>query len=236
MMRKGVLILSGLMLLLGSACSKDDEGLRPDPAGTATVNMMDEEHGATLLGSSPVRIDAAHNFYGPGCLLADVGPAAGLGSVGEPAYEGMSDRLAVIPGHGYVMLDAETLLRFPSGRYAKEVNSTWYRVYVEEWIVREEQTVGAVVKFAPEKAAPTGLPAWEEPVDIYSTSSRIQLPDGEYEAFSTSVDYVICEITRGADGHPELSVGPGPEATAGYYTPVYLRRGDIYTRLHVWQR
>ncbi len=228
--------MSGLVLLLGSACSKDDEGLRPNPPGTATVNMMDEEHGATQLGSSPVRIDAAHNFYGPGCLLADVGPVAGLGSVGEPAYDGMGNRIAVIPGHGYGVIDEETLLRFPSGRYAKEVNSVWYRVYVEDWIVREEKTVGAVVKYAPEKADPTGLPAWEEPVDIYYTSSHIQLSDGEYEAFSSAPDYVTCEITRGADGNPELSVGPGPEATPGYYTPVYLRRGDVYTCLKVWQR
>jgi hypothetical protein len=45
------------------ACSNDDDNTPDDPAGTVTLNMLNENNGMTELGNSDVYINKANNFY-----------------------------------------------------------------------------------------------------------------------------------------------------------------------------
>lgn len=231
-MKKPIYLLLAAALCFG-ACSKDDAPL-PDPAGTATINMMDEDNGATTLGDSPVYLDAAQNFCGSGCLLFDVGEVPGLGYVGDTAdYAAGMARLAAIPGHGYLVLDADDICRFPSGTYARRLGGTGYGVYVEKWLTREEQIVGAAVKLYSDRAEAEHLPAWDSRYvrELSSLVAEIELPQGDFEAYSLAEDVIECQFEPDEEtGGQKLYISCYRNGLTDNYA-VLLREGKVFTRL-----
>ena len=63
------------------SCSKK-EGNPADPAGTAMLNMYNEQNGKTILSDSDIYINDAGNFISPSsCQLFVLGQSSGLGGV-----------------------------------------------------------------------------------------------------------------------------------------------------------
>lgn len=149
--------------LTTAACSDDDT---PDlPAGTVTLNMLDEENGGTELAGSGIRIDAAQNFTTQGgSVLFVTGRAGSLGGVSTRRLETPTQQAAVEPGCGYVAVRPQVLVEFPSGRKAisldEEYDADMIRFRVAAALEKEGKRIGAAVQYVIERPNSYGLPAF----------------------------------------------------------------------------
>lgn len=93
-----------------------------DPTGTIALSMRDYDNGLTFLGNC---IYIRHeNFLGG--YFSSFGEVSGLGNVSYIPKTGWADRMAVIPGNGYVA-------------YA---NGQYYRIYVVDYAT---STLGGII-------------------------------------------------------------------------------------------
>jgi hypothetical protein len=183
--------------------SCDKETYQGDPAGTLTLNMMNEDNGKTLLGNSDVYIERADNFYSRSCLISPVGRKNGLGSFPAPRLDGVSDRVAVEPGCGYQVFKGAAVREFPSGTLALNISADYYNVYVASPITKNDEVTGASVKYVLVDVPANGLPVYNEnighlnPYDDpgYRNEITITLPtaDFEYETAFASPSYYTIE-------------------------------------------
>lgn len=171
-------LLSATLLLSAAACSDDDAPV--DPQGTVTLNMMDEQNGKTLLGEG-IYIDEAQNFVASGTPydLFALGRAGGLGSVSPQLLDTPAQRVAVEAGCGYAAVPRSRQMRFPSGAVALEVGSeaTYLKIYTVSPLTKENETVGAVVRYVVARPAEYGLPA--------SGSTALTIPLNGYPSLGT---------------------------------------------------
>ncbi len=127
-------ILSLLLLCVMQACTSDEpsdpdsgQEISPDenvadPTGTIALSMRDYDNGLTFLGNC---IYIRHeNFLGG--YFSSFGEVSGLGNVSYIPKTGWADRMAVIPGNGYVA-------------YA---NGQYYRIYVVDYAT---STLGGII-------------------------------------------------------------------------------------------
>ncbi|MDY6258901.1 MAG: DUF5036 family protein, partial [Bacteroidales bacterium] len=86
------LALSGLVTL--AACGEDP---LDNPDDMVTINMMDENHGKTRMGTTDIYIDSSHNFKTTDYYLCDFGPVIDLGHIedGSPDLGTLTDQAAV---------------------------------------------------------------------------------------------------------------------------------------------
>lgn len=70
----------------------------PDPTGTVLLSMRNDD-GTSLDG---LYIGNDDNFHGNGWKIASMGKVRGLGNVASIPTSGWADRVAVVPGNGYV--------------------------------------------------------------------------------------------------------------------------------------
>ena len=68
--------------------------------------------------------------------------------------------MAVTPGHIYQIFDKNTLINFPSGNYAIQVETSYYQAYVVSKIVNSDMNIGAIVKYISVFPNNNGLPAY----------------------------------------------------------------------------
>lgn len=139
-MKKLFFILAGCLLMGMVSCSKDEpmeegpgsvvspDANVPDPAGTISLSMWNGDE-TSLDG---LKIGNDNNFHGSYFYIADIGQVRGLGNVAYIPAVGWSDKVAVIPGHGYVAVDTS----WGEPRY--------YRIYVEDTVV---STSGGIIGF-----------------------------------------------------------------------------------------
>ena len=74
-------LLAAALACTTLSCSKK-EGNPADPAGTAMLNMYNEQNGKTILSDSDIYINDAGNFISPSsCQLFVLGQSSGLGGV-----------------------------------------------------------------------------------------------------------------------------------------------------------
>ncbi|WP_308502950.1 DUF5036 family protein [uncultured Alistipes sp.] len=74
-------LLAAALACTKLSCSKK-EGNPADPAGTAMLNMYNEQNGKTILSDSDIYINDAGNFISPSsCQLFVLGQSSGLGGV-----------------------------------------------------------------------------------------------------------------------------------------------------------
>lgn len=141
------------------SCSDDDD--YGDPVGTVTLNMMNEDNGKTTLADTDIYIDNANNFYTRYNSLASLGKRNGLGDVGLPQLRVLANKAAVEPGNVYQFFRNEDLLEFPSGNTAIAVGATYGNMYVMSNLYREDEIIGANVKYSIEKVLDYGLPEFD---------------------------------------------------------------------------
>ena len=167
------------------SCSDDDEP--GDPAGTITINMLNEDNGKTELGNSDVYIDNANNFYGPSCQLSSLGKKDGLGGISTPVIKGISQKIAVEPGNAYQVFRDAAIKVFPSGNLALNILADYYNVYVVSPISQEDKTMGTVIKYVLADVPTYDLPEYNEnigtidPYDYLNQELTYNLPTTDFE-------------------------------------------------------
>lgn len=174
-MKKNLLFhyLLALLLLPAFACSDDDD--MPEIDNLTTLNMLDAENGATLLGNSDIYINEAYNFETRSCLIAEIGSSSSIGKIIPPKINnGLVQQTAVKPGYLYQAFIGDALKQFPSGKSALAVNGDYYQFYVESELMKEEKRVGAVVRFALLSPETNGLPEYGTCIGAFQ-----QYTDGE---------------------------------------------------------
>lgn len=173
-------LLGALLLLLCSAnltgCDKDDDKTNLFPEGTASLRMMNEDNGKTLLGNSDVYITKEGNFRSGQFPIFDMGKKGGIGDISMPNFINMAPEVAVQPKHGYVICDADDVYTFSASQQkAIAENAQVYRIYVDSWIKDGENNIGANVHFLLGRPADNYLPAWN------SVAGTAYLWDKDYE-------------------------------------------------------
>ena len=240
-MKKMTYLMGVLLCALCFVACSDDDDIDLFPEGTASLRMMNEDNGRTLLGNSDVYITNEGNFTSDASPLFDMGPCKGIGDIHMPDFINMAPSVAVEPGHGYVVCNADYVTQFPSGTYAIAENSNVYRVYVDTWIRdKEDNITGANVRFLLGK--PTdGMPAWDSTAGtIYMVRPtdriepvRIDLPEGDIEVKYLGDDTQT--LTHSISGRT-LTI-----TKQDFYIPgsdhaeysLLVRSGHVYTRLTV---
>lgn len=193
--------LTVITLFAVSCSNNDDNDDNTDPSGTIALNLYNESNGKTMLGNSDVYIDKANNFYGPSCLIANLGKKKGLGSMSDPVLDGVSIRVAVEQGSGYNVFKNAATYEFPSGTLALNITADYYNVYVASQIKQNDVVVGANVKFVLMDVPKYGLPEYNKLIgtldhlDGNEMELSIDLPssDFEYETAFGSSDYYTLE-------------------------------------------
>lgn len=226
------------LLLCAAACS-DDDGPDPDPAGTVTLNMFDSSNGRTLLEETEVYINDAGNFssFDTNYRIADLGAVPSIGSISEPTFGNLVREIAVIAGHGYLIIRENDVHLFPSGVYAARAGSSYRLVRVESLLYKEEKAIGAVVKHLSATPERHGLPAEDTclgRIDRYGGSIIVDDID-----FSTVEEFecaapLQCQYYDGPDVYPQLVITlDAPQAVPTGHYPIYLRAGQSYTYAYV---
>ena len=230
----GILLLVASSALLASCSNDDDSSI--DPAGTVTLNMLDEQNGKTRLGESDVYINKAYNFHTSSCLITDKGSAGGLGGSTSPELNNLVREAAITPGHVYQIFDSEALREFPSGTKAVMLGASYYQAYAVSPIQKETSTIGAVIKYIPVHPEANGLPEYGYKFgDVYYSGQSVsmQLPkgaecfwyDGVPEVFDISVEGGTLQMRL-------LRTPTGYNGVSGNYN-IYLRLGNVYTSVIV---
>lgn len=221
-------------LFAANSCSTDDDGPVPDPAGTVTLNMMDEDNGRTSLGESSVYINRAANFqvaYSPSYVIADLGPVASVGNITEVRAGNPVREAAVTAGHGYQIFDVHAVHRFPSGVVAAARGCDYYCVRAESLLTDERgKTAGAVVKYF------RAQPRWRDlPADggLLAEISRYwggshELCAGDFRSGDAEeIEVEALLAYEWVDGAFVLT-GPSPLPYSGDCT-IRFRAGETYT-------
>ena len=245
---KKMTFFAGLLLcaLCLTACSDDDNDIDLFPEGTASLRMMNEDNGRTLLGNSDVYITKDGNFSSDQYPLFDMGERKGIGDINMPDFTNMAPSVAVEPGHGYVVCNANDVLFFSDSRtYAIAENANVYRIYVDTWIRDQEDNItGANVRFLLGKPLESGMPAWGSLAGTVCLSiknsgeefipAKIELPSGDIEVFYLdNGEECLTHTTSGRTltfALKEDFYFPGSDV-AEY--KVRIRSGNIYTEVSI---
>lgn len=218
------------------SCSKDD-GAKGDPAGSTSLNMMNESNGRTLLGASDVYVDDAGNFVCYSSVMAYVGRVGGLNGV-SVRFDNLVRKSAVDVGGGYLIYDNESVREFPSGHFALAAGTTFYRMRVESEIMGEDAVTGknvmtgAKVVYYADRAGNAGI--LPEPFDReYNLGGRygtmLEQQDAEMldraDEIATTSGVVV---ERDANGDWIVSV------EGKYDGYIYVRIGDLWSAITVW--
>lgn len=139
-----ILCLTLCATVVCSSCGDDDddnlpvnEGVAPDkevpdPIGTITLSMRDDNNGRTYLGNIYIKNENFTGVYPYTVYFASLGEVKGLGNVAHIPTTGWASEMAVIPGNGYVA--------YNQGRY--------YRIYVKDYVISTSGgIIGAEIKY-----------------------------------------------------------------------------------------
>lgn len=235
-------ILVSAFVLTAASCSKDETP--GDPAGTAMLNMYNEQNGKTILDDSDIYINDAGNFVSPSsCQLFMLGARSGLGAVEASALTNPAPEVAVVKGYGYVAVRGAAARVFTSHDVAlpldPDLGVNYLKFYVQENIEDSERgTLGAVVKFALGYPRNYWLPEWgSTPYRLDYTSKglgdeiSVSLPGDNFEAELDGEGQLSCE-KQGRNLVFTLLDWPAYGSVTAYYT-LRLRVGESYTQVRV---
>lgn len=209
---------------------KPDSPASPAENSGTLLEMFDEENGHTLFGEA-LFLDNDHRFDGNNrYTIADAGQVDGLAAMTNLTLDRAAHRISAWPRHGYFVAKDISLMEFPSGKRALAVGSQYAKIYVSEWITRDEKNVGVKLHYLVEKLACSDLPEWGKVYEVKLTTDRtvsIPLPtlaaDSECAPWgktplriSFSEDHVTLQITDS-------------KAAAGKEYRFVIRAGACYT-------
>lgn len=243
-MRRVILpLLAAAFVLTATSCSKEEH--TGDPAGTAMLNMYNEQNGKTLLDDSDIYINDAGNFISPSsCQLFMLGERSGLGAVETASLTNPAPEVAVMKGYGYVAVRGVVARRFPSHSVAlpldPDLDVNLLKFYVMGAIEDAELgTLGAVVKFVTAKPQPYWLPEWgSTPYRLDYTSKglgeevTVQLPGDNFEAELEGNGELTCE-QQGRNLVFTLLDWPSYGSSVITSYKLRLRVGESYTEVFV---
>ena len=146
----------------------------PDPEGTVTVSLRNENSGGTSVDG--IRIDEADNFSG--AYFVSLGSMKGLGNVTRIPSSGWNEKAAVIPGTGYVAYN----------------NGEFYRLYVDSYTLNaSNEIIGATIKYQ-HPFSP------DETIKLPLTSLRFAASGGNQNIMFENTDIIPFEISlKGGD-------------------------------------
>lgn len=147
--------------LTGALWSCNESPLFDIPDDMVVLNMMDEDHGCTLMGLTDIHISREYNFVSEQYRFIEVPKAQDLGHVeeNEPNLATLTDKAAVEQYSGYLAMLPNDVLTFPSGKVAIVLDRPYYRMWVDDFIKdKEKNIVGAIVNFAQYMPERNGLP------------------------------------------------------------------------------
>lgn len=236
-------LLAAALACTTLSCSKK-EGNPADPAGTAMLNMYNEQNGKTILSDSDIYINDAGNFISPSsCQLFVLGQSSGLGGVRISDLRNPATQVAVVRNCGYVAVRGNAARRFPSQCVALPTDpymaANLLKFYVMGDISDPERgNLGAVVKFVTATPQNYWLPEWgSTPYQLdYTTKGlgeeiSIAMPSDNFEADLDSSGDLSCE-KRGRNLVFTLHEWPSYGSGTAYYN-LRLRVGESYTQVQV---
>ncbi len=235
-----VILISALSLISIASVSCGDNS--SEPTNATTLNMKKGDN-PTTLGNSDVYINSNDNFRSNNYAILDVGAVKSLGSVPELTnFESLNSEVAVVPGNGYIVCSPSAIKRFPSGEYAINVESGYYKMRVEKTLIEKDSqgsdvNSGAQVKFALVYPNKYKLPASGTHVPKYAKYNRwaaVVAPSKDCEVISENSDVEIRKYD--ANYEPELGKADGCHYIAelkeynseGKYR-VFIRMKSSYT-------
>lgn len=221
------------------ACSDKDPFDVPDDM--VVLNMMDEDHGKTLMGKTDIYITRDMNLTSGGAYsFVEVMKAQDLGHVeeNEPELNTLTDKAAVEQYGGYLAILPDDVLRFPSGKVAVIIDRPYYRIWVDDFIYEKTQAgkkaVGAVVNFAQYMPVPGGLPkaytevgavAEDEPLKVNLSAKHCEgLIAEPYDK------YFECKVVGASNKHTQLQVSLRPGALAQLSADQRQQTFHLYAR------
>ena len=197
-------LLAAVLAGATGSCSKSDAP--GDPAGTAMLNMYNEQNGKTILNDSDIYINGAGNFISPeSCQIFTLGQSSGLGDVQVSTLQNPAPEVAVTKGFGYAAVRGIAARMFPSQCVALPTDPARQANYLKFYVVdhiedSERGDLGAVVKFVIEKPKSYWLPEWgSTPYTLdYSSKSlgekiAVTLPSDNFEAEFDGNGELACE-------------------------------------------
>lgn len=220
-----------------TSCSSDDN-IPSDPIGTVALNMMNEDNGQTTLGHSDVYINNANNFYSSSCFLSSLGKKNGLGSISEEEMllQGGANQAAVEPGNAYQIFSKNAIKQFPSGKLALSVASNYYNVYVVSQMKRDDEIIGANVKFILMDAPDYGLPESKKYIGVLDHKDGnkfeiiIDLPTSDFE-YETTFGNVLGKVEHKKEGN-KIVVRLVQYEGYSYDIGFYIHIKDSYTYVY----
>ena len=109
-----LLALSLCITLFATSCSEDETS----QVSFTSLNMLDENHGKTLLGETGVYINGSINFRSDSWQVVDLGISSSFPSKTMPILDNLSNETSVLPNHRYACCNTENVLTFPSHKNA----------------------------------------------------------------------------------------------------------------------
>ena len=221
--------LSLFITLFATSCSEDESSL----ASYTSLNMLDENHGKTLLGETGVYINGSMNFRSDNWQIVDLGTSVSLPSGQIPNLDNLSNETSVLPNHRYVLCKSENVLSFPSHKNAYEIGCKYYQFVVSSFLEKETCKVGAVVEYTSSLSDEKELPQKETNIgNLFGLDDQLSfdaLGAEEYCFFGKSEDFSI-SLSK---GHLKVALRKSPNELYGPYGKytIYLRKGNVYTKV-----
>lgn len=221
--------LSLFITLFATSCSEDESSL----ASYTSLNMLDENHGKTLLGETGVYINGSMNFRSDNWQIVDLGTSVSLPSGQIPNLDNLSNETSVLPNHRYVLCKSENVLSFPSHKNAYEIGCKYYQFVVSSFLEKETCKVGAVVEYTSSLSDEKELPQKDTNIgDLFGLDDQLSfdaLGAEKYCFFGKSEDFSI-SLSK---GHLKVALRKSPNELYGPYGKytIYLRKGNVYTKV-----
>lgn len=221
--------LSLFITLFATSCSEDESSL----ASYTSLNMLDENHGKTLLGETGVYINGSMNFRSDNWQIVDLGTSVSLPSGQIPNLDNLSNETSVLPNHRYVLCKSENVFSFPSHKNAYEIGCKYYQFVVSSFLEKETCKVGAVVEYTSSLSDEKELPRKDTNIgELFGLDDQLSfdaLGAEEYCFFGKSEDFSI-SLSK---GHLKVALRKSPNELYGPYGKyiIYLRKGNVYTKV-----
>jgi len=228
------LALCGVLIaLVGclAACGEDYGSKNPDDM--VTLNLMDEDHGATRIGLTDIYMTRSQNICSPELYyICEAGEVMDLGHFQEQDIDltTLTNQASLKLYVGYLAMMRDATMRFPSGNLAMAASTVYYRIWVDEWIKENKQVVGAKINFAQYLPQTADLPEWGKSYLVTTTTTTIEVPQSDIEAMALEQDGVA--VTNTEHGKKSTTISVKLPATAGVY-PLYLRYKNTFTKVYL---
>lgn len=224
-----LLALSLCITLFATSCSEDETS----QASFNSLNMLDENHGKTLLGETGVYINGSMNFRSDSWQVIDLGISSSFPSKTMPNLDNLSSEISVLPNHRYACCNTKNVLTFPSHKKAYEIGCKYYQFVVSSFLEKETGKVGAVVEYTSSLSDEKELPQKDTNIgNLFGLDEQLSfdaLGAEEYCFFEKSEDFAISL----SNGHLKVALRKSPNELYGPYGTysIYLRKGNVYTKV-----